>query len=108
MKVMGNELLQQMQRMAMETNTQAISTQEKIPNTAQADFGNMLKSALDHVNGLQQDASALRTAFDSGDRSVSLGDVMVASQKSSVAFEATVQVRNKISEAYKEIMNMSV
>jgi len=108
MKVMGNELLQQMQRMAVEANTTAIPTQDKIQNTSQADFGNMLKQAIDHVNGIQQEASSLRTAFDSGDRSVSLGDVMVASQKSSVAFEATVQVRNKISEAYKEIMNMSV
>lgn len=108
MKVMGNELLQQMQRMAVEANPSTAFPTQQVTNTAQADFGNMFKQALDEVNGLQKDASALRTAFDSGDRSVSLGDVMVASQKSSVAFEATVQVRNKISEAYKEIMNMSV
>jgi flagellar hook-basal body complex protein FliE len=43
-----------------------------------------------------------------GDRSVSLAEVMIASQKSSVAFEATVQVRNKLVESYKEIMNMPV
>jgi flagellar hook-basal body complex protein FliE len=43
-----------------------------------------------------------------GDRSVSLAEAMIASQKSSVAFEATVQVRNKLVESYKEIMNMPV
>ena len=42
------------------------------------------------------------------DRSVSLAEAMIASQKSSVAFEATVQVRNKLVESYKEIMNMPV
>jgi len=60
------------------------------------------------VNGLQQNTGDLRTRFDQGDRSVSLSDVMIASQKSGVAFDATVQVRNKLIESYKEIMSMPV
>ena len=71
-------------------------------------FAVMLKSALDNVNGLQQTSSSLQTRFDMGDRSISLSDVMIASQKSSIAFNATIQVRNKLVEAYKEIMNMPV
>jgi len=43
-----------------------------------------------------------------GDRSVSISDAMIASQKSSIAFSATVEVRNKFVEAYKEIMSMPV
>jgi flagellar hook-basal body complex protein FliE len=74
----------------------------------QQDFGQALKMALENVNSLQQDASTLRTRFDMGDRSVNLSDVMIAGQKSSIAFEATVQVRNKVVEAYKTIMNMPV
>ncbi len=71
-------------------------------------FAVMLRAAVDNVNGLQQSSNELQTRFDMGDRSLSLSDVMIASQKSSLAFSATVQVRNKLVEAYKEIMSMSV
>ena len=72
------------------------------------DFGMFLRGALNSVNDLQKSANAQRTAFDMGDRSVSLSDVMIAAQKSSIAFDATAEVRNKLVEAYKTIMNMSV
>lgn len=71
-------------------------------------FAVMLRSAVDGVNGLQQTSSELQTKFDMGDRSISLSDVMIASQKSSLALNATIQVRNKLVDAYKEIMSMSV
>lgn len=73
-----------------------------------SDFSAMLKSAVDNVNGLQTHAKELQTAVEMGDRSVSISEAMIASQKSSVAFAATVEVRNKFVEAYKEIMNMPV
>lgn len=68
----------------------------------------MLGDAIKGVNQLQSQSSELATRFDQGDRNVSLSDVMIARNKSSVAFEATVQVRNKMVEAYKELMNMPV
>jgi len=64
--------------------------------------------ALGNVNELQGAANDLRTRFDMGDNSVDLSQVMIAGQKSSIAFEATVQVRNKMVDAYKTIMNMPV
>ena len=73
-----------------------------------ADFGAVLNDAIKTVSNLQSESSELATRFDQGDRSVSLSDVMIARNKSSVAFEATVQVRNKLVEAYKELMNMPV
>ncbi|MGF1699362.1 flagellar hook-basal body complex protein FliE [Photobacterium makurazakiensis] len=73
-----------------------------------ADFGAVLGDAIKSVNGLQSQSSEIATRFDQGDRSVSLSDVMIARNKSSVAFEATVQVRNKMVDAYKELMNMPV
>ncbi|CAH0525170.1 flagellar hook-basal body complex protein FliE [Vibrio hippocampi] len=73
-----------------------------------ADFGNMLTQAINNVNGLQKSSSDLQMRFDRGDADVSLSDVMIARNKSSVAFEATIQVRNKLFEAYKELMNMPV
>ncbi len=72
------------------------------------DFGELLSSAIQTVNGIQKTSGELATRFDQGDRSVSLSDVMIARNKSSVAFEATVQTRNKLVEAYKELMNMPV
>ena len=72
------------------------------------DFGQLFDQALDHVNGLQQDSKDLQTRFELGDRAVSIGDVMIASQKSSIAFDATLQVRNKLVQAYQDIMNMPV
>ena len=43
-----------------------------------------------------------------GDSSVSLSDAMISLQKSSIAFQQTVQVRNKLVSAYQEIMNMGI
>ena len=43
-----------------------------------------------------------------GAPNLSLADVMVMKEKSGIAFEATLQVRNKVLEAYKQIMNMPV
>ncbi|CAM4227078.1 flagellar hook-basal body complex protein FliE [Vibrio astriarenae] len=73
-----------------------------------ADFGDMLTKAINNVNQLQGASSDLQTRFDRGDENVSLSDVMIARNKSSVAFDATIQVRNKLVESYKELMNMPV
>ncbi|WP_394251857.1 flagellar hook-basal body complex protein FliE [Vibrio profundi] len=81
------------------------------PATGQAvgaDFGNMLTKAINNVNSLQKASGDLQTRFDRGDENVSLSDVMIARNKSSVAFEATIQIRNKLVESYKELMNMPV
>ena len=81
------------------------------PATTQAqqvDFSQMMKSAVDQVNEIQQTSGKLKTAFEMGDPNVTLADAMIASQKASVAFEATVQVRNKLVSAYEEVMRMSI
>jgi flagellar hook-basal body complex protein FliE len=77
-------------------------------STSHADFSKMLKQAIDNVNDLQQNTSELRNRFEMGDKDVSLGEVMIAANKSSLAFDATVQIRNKMVEAYKEVMSMPV
>lgn len=107
MKIPANSIFQEMQSMAVEAGTK---TQNRLPvqGTSSAEFGDLLKSAIDNVAGLQADAKDKVTAVEMGDRRVSLAEAMIASQKSSVAFEATVQVRNKLVEAYKDIMNMPV
>lgn len=71
-------------------------------------FGDMFKSAVDTVNENQQAAGGLATRYEQGDPTVDLPEVMIALQKSSVSFQAMTQVRNKMVEAYKDIMNMPI
>lgn len=99
-----NQVLAQMRVIA----AQAANRSERPAETAQTDFGDLLKQSIDKVNETQQEASTLRTAFEQGDRSVDLAQVMIAVQKSSLSFEAMVQVRNKLVNAYKDVMNMPI
>ena len=71
-------------------------------------FGDVFNQALGKVRELEQASSAAKTAFEQGRPGVDITDVMIASQKSSVAFQATLQVRNRVIEAYRDIMNMPV
>ncbi|MFC5509577.1 flagellar hook-basal body complex protein FliE [Massilia jejuensis] len=71
-------------------------------------FSDALKQSLAQVSGAQKHAEELSQRFAMGDDSVSLSDTMIAMQKSSISFQATVQVRNKLVSAYQEIMNMQV
>ena len=71
-------------------------------------FSHALKNSLEQVSNSQKNAEELGNRFAMGDDSVSLSDTMIAMQKSTIAFQATVQVRNKLVSAYHEIMNMQV
>lgn len=72
-----------------------------------ANFTAALRGALDQVNGLQNQATDAATAFERGE-TTDIAAVMLAKQKASISFEATLQVRNKLLSAYKDIMNMPV
>ena len=99
-----NQVLAQMRVVAAQAQNRTQAPQE----TAQANFGDLLKNSIDKVNDLQQEASALKTAFETGEGNVDLARVMIATQKSSLSFDAMVQVRNKLVEAYKDVMNMPI
>jgi flagellar hook-basal body complex protein FliE len=70
-------------------------------------FADTLKSALDGVNATQANASALTEGYERGEVT-DIAKVMLARQEAGVAFEATLQVRNKLLSAYQEIMRMGV
>ncbi|GAB3537617.1 flagellar hook-basal body complex protein FliE [Noviherbaspirillum agri] len=72
------------------------------------DFASALKASLDQVNGAQIKSEDMAKRFVMGDDSINLSDVMINSQKANIAFQATVQVRNKLVSAYHDIMNMQV
>ena len=74
---------------------------------ANGDFTTALKSALNEVNNLQNNAGDAATAFERGE-TTDIAAVMLAKQQASIGFETTLQVRNKLLSAYKDIMSMPV
>ena len=75
--------------------------------TSGSSFTGALKSALDTVNQTQTHADAVTGAYETG-QVTDIAQVMLARQQSSVAFEATLQVRNKLLSAYQDIMKLGV
>jgi len=101
-----NQVLQQMRNMSS-------IAENKLPlepgaDVSKPDFSQLLKDSVNQVNHMQKSAGGLATAFESGDPSVNLSEVMVAIQKASVSFQAMTQVRNNLVSAYKEVMSMPV
>lgn len=76
--------------------------------SSKVSFSDMLKNSLDGVAAADNQAATLGKKFAAGDDSVSLSDVMIAGQKASIQFQASIQVRNKMVAAYTSIMNMQV
>ncbi len=72
-----------------------------------SDFSEAMRSAITEVNGLQAQSSAMTEAYERGE-TTDIAAVMLARQQSSIGFEATLQVRNKLLSAYRDIMSMSV
>ena len=70
-------------------------------------FSNQLNSALQEVNKLQKTAEQEMKSYQMGETN-DVAAVMLAKHKASLGFESTLQVRNKLLSAYKDIMNMSV
>lgn len=71
------------------------------------DFASVFKSMLVSVNQSQQHSRQLAESFDSGQQQ-DLAGTMIAQQKASLAFQSTLQVRNKLMTAYQDVMNMPV
>lgn len=95
-----NQILAQMRTMSLQAGG---SVQETGGNT---DFSALLQQSIAAVNGTQQSAGKMTEAFETGAANISLADVMVSTQKASVSFQAMLQVRNKLVDAYQEVMNM--
>ena len=74
---------------------------------AGSSFGDTIRSAIASVNELQAHADQLADKLACGD-AVEIHQAMIAMQKASTALQFTVQVRNKIIEAYQDIMRMQV
>ena len=70
-------------------------------------FGDALRTALNQVNEMQAQSSTISEAYERGE-TTDIAAVMLARQQASIGFEATLQVRNKLLTAYRDIMSMPV
>ncbi len=96
-----DNLLAQMRVMAAQA--QGETATEKTEST---DFGGLLKQSIDQVNEMQQQSRAAKEAFQAGTGDMSLAEVMLTSEKAGIAFQAVLQVRNKVIQAYQDVINM--
>ena len=101
------EMLSKIREVSTKSNVFTMNTSAATPNSFN-DVMAVAKNAFSNVNQFQADTDQLKNAYISGDSRVSISQVVLASQKSKLAFEGLVTVRNKILDAYKEIMNMQV
>ena len=72
------------------------------------DFIASLDSALQAVSKSQDSANELQRQFQLENPQVSLEETMIAINKSQISFQGAVQVRNKLVQAYEQVMSMPV
>ncbi|GAB3186941.1 flagellar hook-basal body complex protein FliE [Hydrogenophaga aquatica] len=74
----------------------------------QGGFGDAFKTALQNVSAAQNKSSELQTQVQLGNPNVSLEETMLAMQKAQIGFQAALHVRNRMMQAYTDVMNMQV
>lgn len=72
---------------------------------AGANFGEVLTSAIDRAHASEQSAEQAADAFARGDSNVGIHEVMIASEKANIAVRYAVTLKNRVLEAYRELMN---
>ena len=80
---------------------------QQADSTNGASFADYLKNALYQVSDLENQSTDLTNAFAAG-QTDNIHDVMIAAQKADIALQFTMQIRNKVMDAYSEIMRMQV
>ncbi|MFD2638269.1 flagellar hook-basal body complex protein FliE [Piscibacillus salipiscarius] len=94
----------------LQTDLKAVQndiSKQVTPSETQSRFATALKDAINEVNNLQTVSDQKTNALVSGDIN-DLHEVMIASQKASVAMQTATQIQSKAIDAYKEIMRMQI
>ena len=122
-----NNVLSQMRQLGAQASFPASINAQSVGAAQGSDFGSLLKQSLSAVAdtatggisslitqslsavaGAQNDAQTKVDAFERGDAGSDIGSTVIAGQKADLAFRSLVQVRNKLTDAYSNIMNMPV
>lgn len=101
------QILERNSALARANTATATGAPAAVQPAGPANFADSLTQALNSVNDSQNRASDISTAYERGE-TIDIAKVMLARQEASVSFEATLQVRNKLLSAYKDIMSMPV
>ncbi len=101
-----NNLLSQMRQLSSQVKPAEQSFTAATP--VQTDFSSLLKQSISSVADTQMEAGRLAAGFERGDAGADLGKTMVAVQKADLSLNTLSQVRNKLVDAYNNIMNMPV
>lgn len=101
------QILERNQALQRANATAAATPLAPATPAAPKSFAASLEDALGQVNAGQQRAGQISAAYERGE-TIDIAKVMLARQEASVGFEATLQVRNKLLSAYKDIMSMPV
>jgi len=108
-----NSVLSQMRQLGTQAASMVSETPIGVAGNAAGsatgiDFGSLLKQSVAAVADSQSTAQTQVNAFERGDAGSDIGSTVIAGQKSDLSFRALVQVRNKLTDAYTNIMNMPV
>lgn len=95
--------LKQMEPAMTPVKNDQINTSEKILDS----FGEILQKQITETNYIQKDAEKAQETFATGGN-ISLHEVMIKAEKAEMSMQLTMQLRNKLLAAYKEIQNMNV
>lgn len=104
---MRQQILERSQLLQQIHTPDAGTAQPAAPQGPAGGFTDALKSALDNVSATQAKAADLSAGFEQG-TVTDVASVMLARQEAGIAFEATLQVRNRLLSAYQDIMRMGV
>lgn len=110
-KVDTQSLMLQMRALSAQAQNRPEDNNSLVEQTGEAKaqgFSDLLKQSIESVNKEQGKSKELKEAFERGDEDADLTEVMLQAQKASLSFQAMTQVRNKLVEAYKDVMNMPI
>lgn len=103
-----NNLLTQMRQMTAQVRLPETAVKAAPAGGGQADFSALLRQSISAVGRSQMEAGNMAASFERGDPGADLGRTMIAVQKADLSLRTMVEVRNKLVDAYKDIMNMPV
>ncbi|HVV87270.1 MAG TPA: flagellar hook-basal body complex protein FliE [Kofleriaceae bacterium] len=90
----------------------ALLGSERAPAVAKpasgTDFGDLLSGAIDQARSKEQTATDMQVGFANGDPNVGIHEVMIASEEANISLRYATTLKNKLLEAYRELMNTAV
>ncbi len=111
-------LMLQMRSLAAQAQSKPVDSLTEVPSVGQKEtgqetgqemadgFADLLAKSVEAVSAEQHKAGDMKKSFEQGDPDMELSEVMLQAQKASLSFQAMTQIRNKLVEAYKTVINM--